>query len=76
MFGRDWLKHIILNWLEIKAVVISKSQKNLNALYVCSRRIGDLYAKLTEKLDATPKFVKARHVPYTLKLKVETELEN
>lgn len=32
LFGRDWLKHITLNWLEIKTGVTSKTQGNLNTL--------------------------------------------
>lgn len=33
LFGRHWLKHITLNRLEIKAVVASKTQRNLNTLF-------------------------------------------
>lgn len=46
---------------------------------MCSRRIGELLKEITAnftlKPDATPKFLKARHVPYALKPKVEVELE-
>ena len=32
-------------------------------------------ARLTPKPDAIPRFVKARHVPYTVRSKIEEELE-
>lgn len=70
LFSRDWLKHITLNWLEIKTAVISKTQGNLNTLLekhssVFKEDWGTLTgikAKLTLKPDTTPTFVKARHV--------------
>lgn len=33
LFGWYWLKYIILNWLEIKVVVVFKIQRNLNIFF-------------------------------------------
>ena len=81
LFGRDWLKHITLNWPEIKAVRVCKTDENLKTVLDKHASVfkddwgtlNGIKAKLTVKPDAKPKFIKARQVPYALKPKVEVE---
>lgn len=85
--GRNWLKQIRLNWKMIKMVsertqppeppksipeVIAKHSE------VFRDELGtlkDITATISVKPDATPKFHKARPLPFAMKEKVEKELE-
>lgn len=87
MFGRQWLNRIKLDWKSIKHMTATKHtgsmQEQLDALKlefkeVFQAGLGAIQgpkAKLHLKEGATPKFHKARQVPYSLRPKVEAELE-
>lgn len=89
LFGRDWLQMIQLNWQSIKAMQLSENgnskatQEKLNLLLqraapVFEEGIGTLKqmkARVTVDEHASPKFMKARPVPYALRPRVETELQ-
>lgn len=89
LLGRDWLGVLRLNWTEIKTLRYTKTQtspttsdkvKTLVEKHkaVFSPEIGKLQGqkgKLTLKENTHPKFVKARQVPYSLRPKVEEELD-
>ncbi|XP_060782844.1 uncharacterized protein K02A2.6 [Neoarius graeffei] len=89
LFGRDWLQMIQLNWQSIKAMQHSENgnskatQEKLNLLLqraapVFQEGIGTLKqmkARVTVDEHASPKFLKARPVPYALRPRVETELQ-
>jgi hypothetical protein len=89
LFGRDWLKIVKLDWSEIKQLHISTSKtknttdeqvKTLIEKYseVFKEGVGTLKnikARVLVKSNATPKFHKARQVPYALRPKVEAELD-
>lgn len=82
LFGREWLKHINLAWPEIKSIVTGNAQNSLKSVLdkhssVFNDEWGTLKgikAKLNLKPEANPKFVKARPVPYSMKPKVEAEI--
>ena len=87
LFGRDWLSHIKLDWdkiVSVKSVTTDKLKVRLNSILdkhkiVFSDGIGKvngIKAKLTLKENVQPKFMKARTVPYTLKPKIEKELDS
>ena len=85
--GRNWLKQIRLNWKTIKTVSEHrqppeppKSIPEVIAKYseVFRDELGtlkDIKATISVKPDATPKFHKARPLPFAMKEKVEKELE-
>ncbi len=85
LFGRDWLRMLKLDWKEIKAVKIDKSSVSNKLQELCDKHseifkdgIGTLTctkAKLHLIDHAKPKFCKPRNVPYSLRPKVEAELE-
>ncbi|XP_052795673.1 uncharacterized protein K02A2.6-like [Mya arenaria] len=85
LFRRDWLSEINVDWTSVMRVNNIESQKNRFANmmnryeFVFSDGIGHakgFSAKLTLKDDATPKFMKARSVPFSMKPKIEKELDN
>ena len=86
LIGRNWLHHIRLNWKQI-FIELKLSEENES---VELKTILDKYATVFEeelgtvkrtevhinlKLDAKPRFCKARPVPYALKPKIDTELD-
>ncbi|XP_053395598.1 uncharacterized protein K02A2.6-like [Mercenaria mercenaria] len=87
LFGRDWLQQIQLDWkniLQVNTIDNNKLKSRLKEILdrhrsVFSEGIGKvkgMQASLSLKENTTPKFVKARPVPYSLKPKIEKELEN
>ncbi|XP_078353369.1 uncharacterized protein LOC144638095 [Oculina patagonica] len=86
LLGRNWLKHVKLEWGEIFSVTSCESTS-------AKRQIDDLLAKhselfeesyegmkgleahITMKDGAKPIFIKPRRVPYALKDEVEKELD-
>ncbi|XP_041376823.1 uncharacterized protein K02A2.6-like [Gigantopelta aegis] len=89
LFGRDWLKEINLDWHLIKMLQVSKSSNDGNTMAKVDRLVEkyksvfqsnrgtlkDIKATLNLKTDVQPKFMKARSVPYSIKPKVEAEIE-
>ncbi|KAK3085126.1 hypothetical protein FSP39_024809 [Pinctada imbricata] len=84
LLGRDWLRNIRLDWPGIKTLSSGENYKHkLNQLLIkhsalFKPEIGSLKqikAMLKLKEDASPKFCKARPVPYSLKPKIEAELQ-
>ena len=82
LFGRTWLRKLQLDWKEIHSVTASPKERldKLKERYteIFKTDLGCLqgvYGSLSLCKDATPKFVKARPVPYALRPKIESELE-
>ena len=79
LLGRDWLQHIRLDWSQVHSVGTSALESLLErkkALF--QPGLGTLKgykAKIHVDSTATPKFCKARPVPYAMRSKVEKELE-
>ena len=79
LFGRNWLHTIRLNWELINNVckgALSKVLAHHQAVF--KEGLGKLKgyeAKIGVDPEATPRFCKARPVPYSLRGKVEEELE-
>ena len=81
LFGRTWLRKLQLDWKEIHSVTASPKERldKLKERYteIFKTDLGCLqgvYGSLSLCKDATPKFVKARPVPYALRPKIESEL--
>ena len=79
LLGRDWLKHLELDWKAIYTLqretleVVLAQHKD-----VFQEGLGTLNgysAKIHVDASAKPKFFKARTIPYAYKLKVEEELD-
>jgi hypothetical protein len=85
LFGRDWLKVIRINWSQIFKVEAKQQVKNHGMQRVLEAtkevfqdELGTLHAmeaKIYVDEKATPRYFKARPVPYALKKGVEDELE-
>ena len=84
LLGRNWLKHICLNWKRIGAVSTDHTA-NLNLESLLSVRkelfqnelgiIQPFKAKLHVKPDAKSKFRRAHPVPFAIKSAIDQELE-
>ncbi|XP_054279273.1 uncharacterized protein K02A2.6-like [Macrosteles quadrilineatus] len=83
IFGRDWLREVQLDWAELKAV---QQYPKVGGLDNLLEKFKDVFepgiGKIPDQLGhlqlvdgARPVFMKARPVPYALKLKVEQELD-
>lgn len=83
LFGRDWLQKIQLNWKNIKCLHHFPAGENLDNILKCYPSVfqdgigsvKDIKASLHLKPDTKPKFMKPRPVAYSLKPKVEEELD-
>ena len=79
LLGRNWLKHIVLDWQEIRYLSNMPLQAVLdNHRSVFQEGLGTLKnfeAKIHVDPKANPRFCKARTVPYAVREKVEVELE-
>ena len=82
LLGRDWLKHLTLNWRKIQAV----SRHAEGSLEYLLDKYGDLFkeelgtiksfqAELHVKPEEKPRFFKSRPVPYALRSPNEEELD-
>ena len=82
LLGRDWLKHIQLNWREVHAL----SKHSEGSLEYLLDKYGDIFgnelgtikyfcAELNVEPTANAKFLKARTVPYALRGPIEEELD-
>ncbi len=81
LLGRDWLEKIQLDWHEIHRLHLPSEEKTKKVLdryptVFCGSlgEIADSPASLYIDPLQTPRFYKARQVPYSLKSKVEAEL--
>ena len=86
LLGKNWLRHINLEWGEIfcipKGDALSADSQLNDLLSKHSELFTESYegmkgleAHITMRGDARPVFVKARRVPYALKEQVERELD-
>ena len=80
LFGRDWMIKIQLNWKEIYTVTSEAKVNDLLDHHSTLFQSGldtlkDYKAKIYVDSQAKPKFCKAWQVPYSMKSKVEEELE-
>ena len=90
LFGRDWLSELTLDWVNIKALHFASradttADKPLNLEQLLDKhksvfaegvgKLRDLKAHLTLEDGAQPKFLKARNVPYSVRPKIEKELD-
>lgn len=83
--GRDWLKHIRLNWKEIGVTIVENSQTRLKSLseeysVIFKDELGTMNSIQAElhvlvKEDASPQFYHPRPVPFALKEAIERELQ-
>lgn len=84
LLGRDWLKKIQLDWKVIKETHSVHTEKSTNISELLEkykdvfcydvRSVKGITAKLSPK-ENKPKYVKARAVPFSLRAKVEEELD-
>ena len=79
LLGRNWLKHIKLDW---KSIHIMKGddlqlmlERHRGAFRDGLGKLQGYQAKIIIEPEATPKFCKARTVPYSMKVKIEEELD-
>ena len=86
LFGRNWLHHIHLNWKQIfNEFKLGEENESVELKTILDKYLAVFKEELgtmkgTEvhinlKLDAKPRFCKARPVPYALKPKIDTELD-
>lgn len=77
LFGRDWMKHIRLDWKAIKKVHVDIESVLKRYQEVFESGLGTLkgvQAKLSLREDCSPKFFRPRTVPYALRDAVEGDL--
>ena len=80
LLGRDWLLHLRLDWKEIHHLQTTDPVERILLKHeeVFRKGLGTLRgykAKIYVDKQATPRFCKARSVPYSLRVKVEEELD-
>ena len=79
LFGRNWFSRITLDWKEIHQVMNNSLKTVLDRHSAVFQeglgKLKDYKAKIILDPQATPRFCKARPVPYALKTKVEEELD-
>ncbi|XP_033740319.1 uncharacterized protein K02A2.6-like [Pecten maximus] len=89
LFGREWFRQITLDWHRIHSIVKVHTGTNTAVQQqveeIMNRHksffqddwgtLKDIKAKLNVKPGAHPKFCKARPVPYSIKPKVEEEID-
>ena len=78
LFGRNWLEAIRLNWAQIKRVTSELETLLQKYRHLFEPELGTvkgIEAKLEVRAGTTPKFCRARPVPYALKETIEKDLE-
>ena len=86
LFGRDWLHSIKLNWNVIKSVTTSPKRTPLETVDDLKKKYSNVFkeelgtlkhisARINVPEEATPKFCKARSVPYAMRPQVDKELD-
>ncbi|XP_030586939.1 uncharacterized protein K02A2.6-like [Archocentrus centrarchus] len=90
LFGRDWLKHIHLNWKGIKSMRLAHGlsahpvderlkqtlEKHAQVFKEGIGTLKNIKAQIILEDNAKPRFHKARPVPYAVRPKVEAELQH
>ena len=82
LLGRNWLKHLVLDWKQIN-IIRQQTELSLQKVLdsypeVFKDELGSVQGvkvQLHPKQDAKPHYHKPRPVPYSLRQKVETELQ-
>ncbi|XP_064482922.1 uncharacterized protein K02A2.6-like [Ornithodoros turicata] len=82
LIGRDWLRQVRLDWQSLHQVKVAENRSVTHLLQKFSHIFSDDVGMITNdcatlilKPDATPRFVKARSLPLSLKPAVEKEIE-
>ena len=82
LLGRDWLRKLNLNWSELFRInrmstltLQSVLEKNKEVFDDKLGRVNTAEVHLHLKPDATPHFYRPRPVPYSMREKIETELQ-
>lgn len=83
LMGRNWLQQLKLNWKEIKSIRCDEQNVKVKAILDKHKKVfepgigklKDMRGKLTLQDGASPKFCKAREVAYSLRPRVEEELD-
>ena len=83
LLGRDWLRVLQLDWKELHSIRQQSSAQSLQSLLekhsgVFKDELGSVkgvQVHIHVKADATPRFLRSRPVPYSLRQKVESELQ-
>ena len=80
LFGRNWLRHIKLNWHHISSITLENKNyeaklqaliQNTSIFHESLGTVKGVQAHLKMKAEAVPKFLKPRKVPYAMKEKTE-----
>ena len=79
LLGHNWLKHIKLNWKSIHVMkgddLQSTLERHRDVFRDGLRKLQGYQAKIIIEPQATPKFCKACTVSYSMKFKIEEELD-
>ncbi len=83
LIGRDWLKHIRLNWKEIGVTILETSQTRLKSLLdkysdIFKNELGtmnSIRAELLVKENASPRFHHPHPIPFALNEAIEREIQ-
>ena len=79
LFGRNWLKHIQIDWKSIYVLNETKLStvltKHQDVFKEGLGKLKEVKAKIYVEPADQPKYFKARSVPYSMKIKVEEELD-
>ena len=80
LLGRDWLKHIQLDWKTIGEIHMQRQAPALQGVLmkyadIFADELGTMQVTLQVREDAKPRFCKARSVPFATKEAIEAELD-
>ena len=83
LLGRSWLQHIPLSWPNIFQTILNVDDKLSQLLHSFSDVLRDELGTLKDEKvsihfdpSVSPKFCKARSLPYAMRAKVEKELQH
>ena len=82
LLGRNWLKHLRLDWKKIGKITAGQDPRSIESLLIkhseiFRRELGTIQpfkATLRVKENAAPRFYKARSVPFAIREAIELEL--
>ena len=83
LLGRDWLQHIQLDWKSLGVAHVARKPATLSEVLSVHEEVfagglglmNQFEAKLMVKPGASPRFCRARPVPFALKEPIERELD-